>query len=733
MPARNFRFLFILIFSFSFYAVSCSGTKEVAEAPEAAEEPTEEVVAETRTTESPFPEYDPVPAGEFDNGRMWTFEHAPIDYFSETYSFNPDQDWFDHARLSSIRLPNCSGSFVSANGLVLTNHHCAREQITQVSSDGENLLDDGFYAESLADERHIEDYYVDKLVEIRDVTDLILDEVDAAPAEERAQVREAAINELESQLQDEQGEDIAVQVVSLYNGALYSAYFFQRFDDVRLVMAPELQIGYYGGDDDNFTYPRYNLDMTFFRVYDGDEPLQTPVYFPFSETGVEEGDAVFMIGNPGSTSRLATMAKLNYRGHYGDVYYHNLFERVINGLEQFYEFDPEEGDARDMRNFIFSLKNAEKLYSGQIQALRDPFLMGRRTDNENSFREDLEADPDLAEYYLPMMDRLEEIQIEKIEFAEFYYPSLGISPNSNFSSAIMQRAMFAQMYASEILNGASPEDLAPFMLQILSIEDNPAELDRFLLTERIKLFQDILGDDHPVVQEILNGRTAEAVVYEIIEQSAFLTGEKTQEILEDDALGSGDPAMELANAITPKIMEAQQYYSMLMGEEQELMNELGRAWFAIYGTERPPDATFSPRISDGVVSGYDYNGTKAPIYTTFYGLYDRAHSHHTDPQWALPPRWEEPSPTLDLSTPVNFVSTNDIIGGNSGSPVVNISLEVVGLAFDSNIEGMGSSDFILNDRSARAVSVDARGMLESLKHVYKTERLVEELLNPSGD
>ena len=703
----------------------------MADVQEHTEERTEETITETRI-ESPFPEYESVPAGEFDNGRMWTFEHPPIDYFSETYSFNPDQDWFDNARLSTVRLPNCSGSFVSETGLVMTNHHCAREQITQVSRDGENLLDDGFYAETLNDERSIENYYVDKLVEIRNVTDLILDEVDAVPVEERAQVRQAAINELENELQADQDDDIVVQVVSLYNGALYSAYFFQRFDDVRLVMAPELQIGYYGGDEDNFTYPRYNLDMTFYRVYDGDDPLDTPVYFPFSDTGVEEGDAVFMIGNPGSTSRLETMAQLNYRAFYSDVYRHNLFTRVINGLEQFYEFDPEEGDERDMRNFIFSLKNAEKLYGGQIEALRDPFLMGRRADNENSFREDLQADPELAEYYLPMMDRLNEIQAEKIEFADFNYPSLGISPNSDFSSATLQRAMFAYMYASEIENGAAAEELTPFMFQILAVEDNPVELDRYLLTERIKLFQDILGEDHSLIQEILKGRSADEVADEIIGQSAFVTAEKTEAILENDILGSGDPAIEFAGLITPNIMEAQQFYSMLMGEEQELMNELGRAWFAVYGTQRPPDATFSPRISDGVVTGYDYNGTKAPIYTTFFGLYDRAHSH-SDPLWDLPDRWSEPSSTLDLSTPVNFVSTNDIIGGNSGSPVVNISLEVVGLAFDSNIEGMGSSDFILDDRSARAVNVDSRGMLESLKHVYEAQRLVEELLNPSGD
>lgn len=705
---------------------ACSGTKLSTQSVEPIVLP-EQIL----TVENPLPTYTPIESGIFDNGRMWTFEYAPVEYFSTTYNFNPTDEWFERARLGSVRLPNCSGSFISSMGLVLTNHHCAREQITQVSLDGENLLDYGFYATNLSDERMISDYYVDQVIEIRDVTDIILAEVDNAAPDMIAEARQNAINSLQAKLMDEmqESEDIVVEVISLYNGGRYSAYFFKRYEDVRLVMAPELQIGYYGGDDDNFTYPRYNLDMTFYRVYENDQPLKSPYYFPFSRTGVEEGDAVFLIGNPGNTTRQQTVSQLAYRGVYSDKFRHILFRRVIQGLEAYYDFDPAEADTRDLRNFIFSLKNAEKFYGGQVEALNNPELMGRRTWNDIQFRKGLSENPLLSEQYLPIIDEIESIQIDKIDFAQMYYLSLGISPNSTISSSTLQRALFIYLYATYKNMGTPDQALAPFKAQIANINDKPLYLDLKLLQSRIDLIVDILGEDHELVEELLGGRTSLDVAEYIINNSKLFKAETVEEVFETDILNSSDPALEMARILGSGIFEAQQNYSALSEREGELLSQLGRAWFSIYGTSIPPDATFSLRISDGIVSGYDYNGTKAPAYTTFYGLYDRANSHVSDSQWDLPQRWEKPSITLDLATPINFVSTNDIIGGNSGSPVLNINLEVVGLAFDSNIEGMGSSDFILDSNRARAVSVDVRGMLESLRHVYKADRLVKEIVD----
>ncbi|HAC15599.1 MAG TPA: S46 family peptidase [Bacteroidetes bacterium] len=676
-----------------------------------------------------LPAYTPVEAGQFDNGRMWTFEYAPAKYFSSTYGFDANDAWFEKARLSSVRLPNCSGSFISPNGLVMTNHHCAREQISQVSMDGESLLDDGFYATTLADERKIEDYYVDQLIDIHDVTDKIFAKVDAASPEQRSDAREAAIAGLQESLQSEAGENITVQVVSLYNGGRYSAYFFRRYTDIRLVMAPELQIGYYGGDDDNFTYPRYNLDMSFYRVYDNDQPLQVDTFFPFSRTGVTEGDAVFMIGNPGNTSRQQTVAQLTYRGLYSDKFYHSLISRGIKGLEAYYEYDSADGDERGLRNFIFGLKNAEKFYGGQVLALQNPDLMGRRTDNEMKFIERIKADPELASIYLPIIEEIEELQYQKIDFAPMYYASLAISPNSRLSSAVLQRALFATLYGTYKSSGAPEEQIEPLKTTIIGIADKPAKMDQFQLEQRINLFIDILGEDHEIVKAILDGGTAASVAEHIVSNSALSKAEGVPAIFETDILASEDPALKFARIISSEVFESQQTYAELSNRESELASQLGRAWFAVYDTDLPPDATFSLRISDGIVSGYNYNGTKAPYYTTFYGMYDRSASHYNDSQWTLPARWEKPSITMDLSTPLNFVSTNDIIGGNSGSPLVNSALEVVGLAFDSNVEGMGSSDFILDSTKARSVNVDVRGMLEALRNVYKSDRLVNEILS----
>lgn len=675
-----------------------------------------------------LPTFEPVPSSILDNGRMWTFEYAPAAYFAETYNFEATDAWFEHARMSAVRIPGCSGSFVSAHGLVMTNHHCARNQITQIGQEGESTLDDGFYAVTLSDERKIADYYVDQLVEIRDVTDLILDEVDAAPLDQQSSVRQNAIRRVQSEISEEVAHygDRQVQVVSLFNGGRYSAYIFRRFTDIRMVMAPELQIGYYGGDTDNFTYPRYNLDMTFFRVYVDDEPYQPEFYFPFAETGVESGDAVFVIGNPGRTTRLNTVAQLAYTGTFNLPFRTSLFTRIIEGLEAFFEYDSTTDEAQQLRNTIFGLKNSQKLFGGQIRAHNDDYLMGRRVDNEQNFIAALNRDAELSALYIPIIDRLAEIQEKKAVLAPYSYLTLGLVPNSFATPALLQRAYLSTFMMRNAENEALAESIKN---QIKSVRDKHPQLEKELLITHLNYLNDALGSGHPYMLQITGGRNFDAVADELIRYSAFATAEQTLELLEDEAELANDPALAYFAPFGDRIFEYNDRSRALAQEENELQTRLGRGWFAVYGTSIPPDATFSPRIQDGVVAGYEYNGTFAPAYTTFYGLYDRHHSHVGEPEWALPDRWLPPTPTLDLSTPINFVSTNDIIGGNSGSPLVNINLEIVGLAFDGNVESMGSSTFILDDRSARAVSVDVRGMLESLRHVYKATRIVEELEN----
>jgi len=711
--------LFKIVIPLLFLLTACAAPQQTT-APQVEEPVVQEV------PESLLPEYEPVPSSILDNGRMWTFEYAPADYFAETYDFNPDEEWFEHARMSAVRLPNCSGSFVSDMGLVMTNHHCARNLITQIGQEGESTLDNGFYASTLSDERKIDDYYVDQLIEIRDVSEEILAEVDAVPLDMQPQVRQEAIARVQAEITEEVAEfgDRQVQVVSLFNGGRYSAYIFRRFTDIRMVVAPELQIGYFGGDSDNFTYPRYNLDMTFYRVYVDGEPYEPEFYFPFADEGVEEGDGVFMIGNPGRTTRLNTVAQLTYAGTYDLPFRTSLFTRIIEGLEAYFEYDSTTPAAQQLRNTIFGLKNSQKLLGGQIEAHNDEYLMGRRVDNEQNFIDALNESPELRNTYIPIIERIAEIQEEKAALAPYSYLSLGIAPNSFASAALLQRAYFYTMM-ERIEN--DEERKSALMNQIQSIQDKPEFLEKQMIITHLNFLADGLGADHPYLMEITGGQSYEDVADRLVENSGFATAEQTKELLENPEEATSDPAVAYFKTFGDPLFENRGRLQELSQEESELQTRLGRGWFAVYGTSIPPDATFSLRIQDGVVDGYEYNGTVAPAYTTFYGLYDRHHSHTGEPEWALPERWATPSSTMDLSTPVNFVSTNDIIGGNSGSPVVNIDLQVVGLAFDGNVESMGSSTFILDDRSARAVSVDVRGMLEALRRVYDATRIVEEL------
>lgn len=671
-------------------------------------------------------------AQTFDNGRMWTFEYPPLAYFQETYGFTPDEAWLKKARMSSVRIPSCSGSFVSAEGLVMTNHHCAREAITSVAKDGEGQLDDGFIAQTREEERPLPDVWVDQLIDLRDVTEQVLNGVDmSAGLDEQAEQieanRSALIAETLAALGDETKYE--VQVISLFNGGRYSLYVYRRYRDVRLVMAPELQLGYFGGDPDNFTYPRYNLDMTFFRVYgdDGNPLNTTDTHFTWSRTGAAAEELVFLIGNPGSTTRQQTVSQLLYRGQVGDLLLNRLYRSLIASMQAYYDHDPADADQRDIRNTIFSLSNGAKLFGGQIEALNDAAFLGRRKDNEDAFRAAILADKDLRLRYDDLFEGLRRIQEEKTETAPMYFAWLAMYPGSPYASITLQRALFGHMYAFYKDQGAPAENLEGLRQQLMSLENLPTFYEQRLIVDRLRMLRENLGEEDDRIRAVFGDLTEEDLADSMM-ASIFAEPDAFNRWIVGEAAPTEDAAFRLAATFLPSILQNQDAHGSLEEQEEQIQTQLGRAWFAVYGTSRPPDATFSLRISDGVVRGYAYNGTTAPVHTTFYGLFDRSVSHGNTFPWNLPPRWEKPTPSLDLGTPLNLVSTNDIIGGNSGSPLVNRNLEVVGLAFDSNIEGMGSNDFIFDTERARCVSVDVRGMAAALRHVYKAEALVKELL-----
>jgi len=334
---------------------------------------------------------DATRAGRFDMGKMWTFENAPMDYFTDTYGFQADQAWFDGARLAALRIPGCSAAFVSPNGLVVTNHHCARSAVGRVTREGETLLDDGFYATSLDEERPIPNYYVDQLVAVEDVSDELLQALDQAPTDAgREEARQEVISRIQARISPRHsgGEGtIRVEVTALYNGGRYSAYTYRRFTDVRMVAAAELQLGFFGGDPDNFTYPRYALDFAFLRVYGSDgQPLETEHFFTWSQDGVEEGDVVFVIGNPGPTNRLNTVTQLEFQRDVSVAAQKSFLGSRLAIMKEFYEAHPDEGEAMGLRDQMFGLSNSLKANSGRLNALRDPVIMARKADGERLFQ-----------------------------------------------------------------------------------------------------------------------------------------------------------------------------------------------------------------------------------------------------------------------------------------------------------------------------------------------------------
>ncbi|MDH3272307.1 MAG: S46 family peptidase [Gemmatimonadota bacterium] len=672
---------------------------------------------------------DTVRAGRFDQGKMWTFEFPPTAYLEETYGIRPDAAWYEKARLGALRIPSCSASFVSPHGLVMTNHHCAREFVSQVSGEGESLLDNGWVARDLADERPVEEFEADRLIEIVDVTEEVNAALDSVPATGRADAREELLEEIEQRILGEYGGEESghvVEMISLYNGGRTSAYVFRRYTNAKLVMAPELQIGFFGGAPDNFTYPRYNLDFAFFRLYDDDgAPLASDPYFAFDDDGLEVGDPIFIIGNPGSTSRLQTVAELEFRRDVSDRSVLALLRSRLAVLGEYIRENPQIAEELDLRNTYFSLDNSLKAMTGQVEGLEDPIIIARRQDTERDFRAAIEADPALSDRYGSLIDEMAALQERKREQAPGFGAFLAMT-SSDMESATLHRALISFQILSARQGGAPPDQVEGLVEELRAVPDQPVALDRELMTARFRDFVDFYGTDSQLVQAVLDGRSPEVRAEGIVSGSQLRDSAAAVSGIEDGSIAITDPALEIVRAYLPTFIGFQQVIGAVFPEEEAIAAELGRARFEIYGTDVPPDATFSLRIADGIVEGYPYNGTVAPAFTTMYGLYDRYFSNPGTEDWALPDRWVGAEAGLDLSTRMNFASTADIIGGNSGSPVLDADLEVVGLVFDGNIESL-PGDYIYLPELNRSISVDARAILEALDVVYDLDRLVLEL------
>ena len=671
---------------------------------------------------------DSIRAGRFDNGRMFTLDDAPRQYLADTYNFRPTDEWYARARLGALRFATyCSASFVSQEGLVLTNHHCARESVTKVGgAQGQDFNRDGFLAQSRADEALVPDLFVEQLVGIEDVTAAVDAASVGADAAARQTARTAAIRQMTETMTAAAGADTRVQIVTLYSGGQYKAYTYRRYGDVRLVFAPETQLGYFGGDPDNFTYPRYSLDFALFRAYGPDgAPLRPDAYFPFEPAGTTADELVFVLGNPGSTSRLQTVSQLEYRRDIADVArldYVSSRERVYGDFIAANAGDPRLPELQDT---YFGLGNSRKAFTGRVTGLQDPRVLARRAAAERDVQQALAARPDLQAQYGDVFSRIAANRTAARPSAAQARAFFGLAPGSPYNGTALNRA-FAVVAASAAAGATAPTAEA-----FAGVADQPVEIQRGLLAARFRDLLRNLGPTDPTVRAAIGSGTPEAAADRVIASTRLATAASAEAARTTDL--SADPAVAVARALLPAIQAYSASQQAANAELAELTARLARARFDLYGTQVPPDATFTLRLTDGTVKGYDYNGTAAPPYTTFYGLYDRYYSQcvatgRTGPDcpWALPQRWLDARDDLDLATPYNFVSTTDIIGGNSGSPVVNRDLEVVGIAFDGNIEGL-PGDYIFDDAVNRTVSLDVRAMLEVLDEVYGLDWLVDEL------
>jgi len=665
---------------------------------------------------------DTVAAGIYDMGKMWTFDYPPKDYFSQTYHFNPDDEWFRGVRMSALRFGNgCSASFVSDDGLVMTNHHCARGSALAVQKTGENIMENGFYATKFTDERKVGNLYVDQLVKIEDITermeDASLSDTSAA-GKLMAQNKEFDAIKTEYSAKPE-WKGLELQLVTLYNGGKYSLYGFKRYRDVRLVFIPEMQIAFFGGDYDNFTYPRYNLDCSFFRVYGDDgTPLKTPDHFKFSQQGVTEGEPVFVVGNPGTTLRLYTMADLEFRRNYYLPLQVSLLHNVSLILQQY------NAKARkdSIMNIIFGLENSYKALNGELDGLNDPYLIARKASFEKKFRTDAAARTDLANY----TGAWGEIVGENKKLTALFNDLALLGPSSFFGGQYLSFATSLVQYAS--LVKTDPQRAARLRGRFMAFTDPSAmEIEENLLAYYLTVLQQRLGSNDEYVTAALNGHNPADVASYLLRNTKLTDPAYRGQLLADTAMvsSSQDPLMQLARLQTPRYLKASSMSQLINAKLSDSRSKLGRMLFELYGTKIPPDATFSLRINDGIVEGYSYNGTLAPPKTTFYGMYDRYYSFDGKFPWTLPARWKNPPEKL-LNVGFNFSTTNDIIGGNSGSAMINQNREVIGLVFDGNIESLPGR-FIYVDQKNRAVGVNSAAIIGALKYVYKAKRLTNEL------
>jgi hypothetical protein len=672
---------------------------------------------------------------------MWLFNNPPLKQLKEKYHFEPTPQWLEHLQKSSVRFNSGgSGSFISSNGLCITNHHVGLDTLQKISSEKNNYVRNGFYAKTQAEEARATDLELNVLMSIEDVTPRVTAALKSGmTAEQSAAARQKVIAEIEKESKEKTG--LRSDVITLYQGGAYHLYRFKRYDDVRLVFAPEEQIAFYGGDPDNFEYPRFDLDICIFRAYENGQPAKVEHFLKWNPDGPKEGELTFVSGHPGRTDRQLSVAELAEMRDQEVPYLLNLFYRRETFFHAWANRSFE--NQRRAQDNVRGIENNRKRYDGYLAALLDPDIDRSLKAREQKLRDGMAKDAKwkgtLAAY-----DRIKKAQDEtaKVLPVYYYYETFRGKQTASYRAP---RGFYSVLfkYARRLLRAGDErpkpngERFAEFRdsnkesleLDLFSTEPVYDDMEQVMLTDSLTDLATRFGFSDPLVQKVMAGKSPSARAAELIKGTKLKDPAVRKQLYEGGAAAvtaAKDPMIELARLVDGPARAARKVFETQDETKQQAYGDIAKARFAIEGTSNYPDATFTLRLSYGAVRGYEENGKPIAALTDFSGLYARAAEHNNQPPFDLPQRWVDKKSALNPATKFNFVSDADIIGGNSGSPVVNQANEFVGIIFDGNIQSL-VLDCIFADKEARAVSVDSAAITEALRKVYDANALADEL------